>query len=106
MLEAYGGPINNSIPTTIKEIHHARLFALDINRSQPERTVKGIFGFQDNMGERFIALLPRLNHPLWNPLQMRPKLDTHAPQKGITAKPELVVRRLSAFRKSVPMNLR
>src|SRR5262249_55168688 len=31
----------------------------------------------------------RFDHPLWNPLQLRVKLDKHAPQRGITAKPEI-----------------
>jgi hypothetical protein len=82
MLEAYDGPINNSIPTTIKEMHHARLFALDINRSQPERTVKGIFGFQDNMGERFIALLPSVESSVVESIADEAQIGYACPSEG------------------------
>jgi len=48
---------------------------------------KGHFRFPKQQGRTIYCL--RFDHPLWNPLEMRLKLDAHAPQKGITAKPEI-----------------
>jgi hypothetical protein len=31
----------------------------------------------------------RFDHPLWNPLQLTLKLDKHAPQRGIMARPQI-----------------
>jgi len=48
---------------------------------------KGHFHFSSQRGKTVYCL--RLDHPLWNPLQLTLKLDKHAPQRGITAKPEI-----------------
>ena len=48
---------------------------------------KGHFRFSIQRGKTVYCL--RFDHPLWNPLQIRLKLDKHAPQRGITAKPEI-----------------
>jgi hypothetical protein len=48
---------------------------------------KGHFHFPSQRGKTVYCL--RFDHPLWNPLQLTLKLDKHAPQRGITAKPEI-----------------
>lgn len=48
---------------------------------------KGHFRFPRQHGKTVYCL--RFDHPLWNPLQMKLKLDKHAPQRGITARPEI-----------------
>ena len=48
---------------------------------------KGHFHFPTQRGKTAYCL--RFDHPLWNPLQVMLKLDKHAPQRGITAKPEI-----------------
>lgn len=48
---------------------------------------KGHFRFSKQRGKTVYCL--RFDHPLWNPLQMKLKLDKHAPQRGITARPEI-----------------
>jgi CO dehydrogenase/acetyl-CoA synthase gamma subunit (corrinoid Fe-S protein) len=48
---------------------------------------KGHFHFPTQHGKTVYCL--RFDHPLWNPLQITVKLDKHAPQRGITAKPEI-----------------
>jgi hypothetical protein len=48
---------------------------------------KGHFHFPAQRGKNSYCL--RFDHPLWNPLQLTLKLDKHAPQRGITAKPEI-----------------
>ena len=48
---------------------------------------KGRFHFPSQRGKTTYCL--RFDHPLWNPLQLTLKLDKRAPQRGITAKPEI-----------------
>ena len=48
---------------------------------------RGRFHFSTQHGKTVYCL--RFDHPLWNPLQLRLKVDKHAPQRGITAKPEI-----------------
>jgi hypothetical protein len=48
---------------------------------------QGHFYFVSQRGKTIYCL--RFDHPLWNPLQLRVKLDKRAPQPGITAKPEI-----------------
>ena len=48
---------------------------------------KGHFHFPSQRGKPVYCL--RFDHLLWNPLQLTLKLDKHAPQRGITAKPEI-----------------
>jgi len=48
---------------------------------------RGHFHFSTQRGKTIYCL--RFDHPLWNPLQLTLKLDKHAPQRGITAKPEI-----------------
>jgi hypothetical protein len=48
---------------------------------------KGHFHFPSQHGKTAYCL--RFEHPLWNPLQLTLKVDKHAPQRGITAKPEI-----------------
>ena len=48
---------------------------------------KGHFHFSKQRGKTVYRL--RFDHPLWNPLQLTLKLDKRAPQRGITAKPEI-----------------
>ena len=48
---------------------------------------RGHFHFASQRGKTTYCL--RFDHPSWNPLQLRVKLDKHAPQQGITAKPEI-----------------
>jgi len=47
----------------------------------------GHFHFPTQRGKTVYCL--RFDHPLWNPLQLTVKLDKHAPDRGITAKPEI-----------------
>ena len=39
--------------------------------------------------ERGTVYRLRFEHPLWNPLELRLKLDKRAPQRGITVRPEI-----------------
>jgi hypothetical protein len=48
---------------------------------------QGHFRFPSQRGKTTYCL--RFDHLLWNPLQLTLKLDKHAPQRGITAKPEI-----------------
>jgi hypothetical protein len=48
---------------------------------------KGRFHFATQRGKTFYCL--RFDHPLWNPLQLTVKIDKHAPERGITARPEI-----------------
>jgi len=48
---------------------------------------KGHFHFPTERGKTVYCL--RFDHPLWNPLQLTLKLDRHAPQRVITAKPHI-----------------
>jgi len=48
---------------------------------------KGHFHFSKQRGKTMYCL--RFDHPLWNPLQLTLKLDKRAPQRGITAKPQI-----------------
>jgi hypothetical protein len=48
---------------------------------------KGHFHFPWQRGKTVYCL--RFDHAAWNPLQMTLKLDKHAVQRGITAKPEI-----------------
>jgi hypothetical protein len=48
---------------------------------------KGRFHFPSQPGRTVYCL--RFDHPSWNPLQLTLKLDKRAPQRGITAKPEI-----------------
>jgi hypothetical protein len=48
---------------------------------------KGRFHFSTQRGKKIYCL--RFDHPLWNPLQVKLKLDKHAPHCGITARPEI-----------------
>ena len=48
---------------------------------------KGRFHFSTQSGKTIYCL--RFDHPLWNTLQVRLKLDKHAPQRGITARPHI-----------------
>jgi hypothetical protein len=59
---------------------------VDVLRSTKTDT-KGHFEFSAQRGKNSYCL--RFDHPLWNPLQLTLKLDKHAPQRGITARPEI-----------------
>ena len=48
---------------------------------------KGHFHFPTQRGKTVYCL--RFEHPLWNPLQLTLKLDKHAPERGITARPHI-----------------
>jgi len=48
---------------------------------------KGHFRFSAQRGKRVHCL--RFDHPWFNPLQVRLKLEKNAPQRGITARPHL-----------------
>ena len=48
---------------------------------------KGHFHFPSQRGKSAYCL--RFDHPLWNPLQLTLKLDEHAAQRGITARPQI-----------------
>jgi len=48
---------------------------------------KGHFHFSSQRGKTTYCL--RFDHPWFNPLQLILKLDKHAPQRGITARPEI-----------------
>ena len=48
---------------------------------------KGHFRFPKQHGKTVYCL--RFDDPLWNPLQMKLKLDKYASQRGITARPEI-----------------
>lgn len=48
---------------------------------------RGHFHFPTQRGKTVYCL--RFDHPLWNPLQLTVKLDKCAPDRGITAKPEI-----------------
>ena len=48
---------------------------------------RGHFHFPTQRGKTVYCL--RFDHPLWNPLQLTVKLDKHASDRGITAKPEI-----------------
>jgi len=48
---------------------------------------KGHFHLPTQRGKTVYCL--RFDHPLWNPLQLTLKLDKHAPERGITAKPHI-----------------
>jgi len=48
---------------------------------------RGHFQFPTQRGKKVYCL--RFDHPLWNPLQLTVKLDKHALQRGITAKPHI-----------------
>ena len=48
---------------------------------------KGQFHFPSQRGKTAYCL--RFDHPLFNPLQLTLKLDKHAPQRGIMARPEI-----------------
>ena len=48
---------------------------------------KGHFQFSSQRGKTAYCL--RFDHLLFNPLQLTLKLDKHAPQRGITARPQI-----------------
>lgn len=48
---------------------------------------KGRFRFSRQHGKKIYFL--RLDHPSFNPLQLRLKLEKNAPQRGITARPQI-----------------
>jgi len=48
---------------------------------------KGYFRFSTQGGKSVYCI--RFEHPLWNPLQVTVKIDKHAHQRGITARPEV-----------------
>jgi len=48
---------------------------------------KGHFQFPSQRGKTAYCL--RFDHLLFNPLQLTLKLDKHAPQRGITARPQI-----------------
>ncbi|HKR83312.1 MAG TPA: carboxypeptidase-like regulatory domain-containing protein [Terriglobales bacterium] len=48
---------------------------------------KGHFHFSKQRGKTVYCL--RFDHTLWNPLQIKLRLDKHAPQREITARPEI-----------------
>ena len=48
---------------------------------------KGHFHFPLQRGKTVYCL--RFDHLLWNPLQLTLKLDKHAPQRGISARPHI-----------------
>jgi hypothetical protein len=48
---------------------------------------KGHFHFPSQRGKTVYFL--RFDHPSWNPLQLTLKLDKHAPQRGVTASPQI-----------------
>ncbi len=49
--------------------------------------IKGHFHFESQRGKKKYCL--RFDHPLFNPLQLTLKLDKHAAQRGITARPQI-----------------
>jgi len=48
---------------------------------------KGHFHFSSQRGKILYCL--RFDHPLWNPLQIKLRLDKHAAQRSITARPHI-----------------
>jgi hypothetical protein len=48
---------------------------------------KGHFQFPSQRGKTAYCI--RFDHPLFNPLQLTLKLDKRAPQRGITARPNI-----------------
>jgi hypothetical protein len=48
---------------------------------------QGYFKFRARAGKTLYCL--RFDHPSFNPLQLRLKLDKHAPHKAIVARPEI-----------------
>ena len=80
VLDANGDPIADMTVTDRTENGVAVLRSTKTDRS-------GHFQFPTQRGKTVYCL--RFDHPLWNPLQLTVKLDKHAPQRGITAKPEI-----------------
>jgi hypothetical protein len=48
---------------------------------------QGRFHFSRKLGKSMYYL--RFDDPLWNPLGLKLKVDEHAPQRGIVAKPQI-----------------
>jgi hypothetical protein len=48
---------------------------------------RGVSVFSAQGGKTLYCI--RFEHPLWNPLQIKLKLDKHAPQRAITARPHI-----------------
>jgi hypothetical protein len=80
VLDPNGDPIPNMTVTDRTEDCKAVLRSTKTDE-------RGQFHFASQRGKTTYCL--RFDHPLWNPLQLRVKLDKHAPQRGITAKPEI-----------------
>jgi hypothetical protein len=80
VLDPSGGPIPDMTVTDRTENGVAVL-----------RTTKtdsrGHFQFPSQRGKTAYCI--RFDHPLFNPLQLTLKLDKHAPQRGITARPNI-----------------
>jgi hypothetical protein len=80
VLDPSGGPIPDMTVTDRTEDGGAVLRATKTDSN-------GHFHFSSQRGKTVYYL--RFDNPLWNPLQLTLKLDRHAPQRGITAKPEI-----------------
>jgi hypothetical protein len=80
VLDASGAPIPDMVVTDRAENCVAVLRTTKTNS-------KGHFQFSSQHGKTLYCL--RFDHPLWNPLQLTLKLDKHATQRGITAKPQV-----------------
>ena len=80
VLDPSGGPIPDMTVTDRSENGAAVLRTTKTDS-------KGHFHFPLQRGK--IAYCLRFDHPLFNPLQLTLELDKHAPQRGITARPEI-----------------
>jgi hypothetical protein len=80
VLDPTGAPIAHMTVTDRAEN------GVDVLRST-KTDAKGHFHFPSQRGKNVYCL--RFDDPLWNPLQLTLKLDKHAPQRGITARPHI-----------------
>ena len=80
VLDRSGAPIADVIVTDRSDDCAAIL-----RSTQTDST--GHFRFPRQHGKTVYCL--NFDHPLWNPLQIKLKLDKHAPRRRITARPEI-----------------
>jgi hypothetical protein len=80
VLDAMGTPITDMKVTDCGKDWKTQLRSTTTDR-------RGQFHFSGQRGKRIYYL--RFDHPLWNPLELKLKIDKHAPHRGITAKPEI-----------------
>jgi len=80
VLDPSGGPISGMIVTD-----RTKDGATVLRTTKTDS--KGQFHFPSQRGKSLYCL--RFDHPLFNRLQLTLRLDKHAPQRGITAKPHI-----------------